>query len=115
MTEKPDLSIMLTIVDSGETLERCLKALAAQELEGHSIEVLVPYDHMSKDAAQFIDRFPDFTFMDLGDIFDGKIPDDALEMHAFYDKRRSEALAVAKGRLIAIIEDRGLPEPGWGR
>lgn len=112
MTVEPDLSIMLTIVDSGKTLERCLDALAAQTGD-HNLEVLVPYDHMSKDAGAFAARFPQFTFMDLGEIFDGKIPADALEMHAFYDKRRSEALAVAKGRLIGIIEDRGVPEPDW--
>lgn len=115
MSVSPDLSIMLTIVDSGPTLERCLNALAAQDLDGNTIEVLVPYDHMSKDAGAFAKKFPDFTFMDLGEIFDGKVPSDALEMHAFYDKRRSEALKVAKGRLVGIIEDRGLPEPGWAR
>ena len=34
-------------------------------------------------------------------------------MHFFYDTRRAAALGVAKGRLVGIVEDRGVPAPDW--
>jgi len=40
-------------------------------------------------------------------------PKNALEQHRFYDVRRSGALKIARGRLISIIEDRGVPRPDW--
>ena len=110
--ENPDLSIVMTIVDGGEVLARCLDALAAQE-GGASFEVLIPYDHMSRDAAALAARYPQFDFIDLGEILDGIRPANPLEMHAFYDTRRTEAMKRARGRLIGIIEDRGVPDPRW--
>ncbi|MGV6850110.1 MAG: hypothetical protein ACWA5A_17190 [Marinibacterium sp.] len=110
--DTPDLSIIMTIVDGGNTLRACLEALTRQT-GGHNLEILVPYDHMSKEAGAMAADFPDFTFLDLGEVLGGQIPTDDLEKHAFYDTRRSGALHVAKGRLIGIIEDRGYPEPDW--
>jgi len=112
MTKTPDISIMLTIVDSGETLVSCLDALAVQEGD-YAIEVLVPYDHITTDVGDLADRYPDFTFIDLGEILGGKIPRDPLEMHKFYDTRRARALVKARGRVIGILEDRGRPAPNW--
>lgn len=110
----PDLSIVLTIVDSGPTLERCLAALANQEGEP-SIEVLVPYDHITPEVAGIAKKFPQFTFIDMGTILDGLQPRDPLETHLFFDARRTIALKAARGRLLGIIEDRGIPEPDWCR
>lgn len=110
----PDLSVVVTVVDSGRTLERCLEALAAQE-GGPSIEVLVPFDHITPEVRAFQERFPQFTFMDMGTVFGGLQPRNPLEEHAFYDMRRTVALKAARGRLIGILEDRGVPAPGWCR
>lgn len=110
----PDLSVVVTVVDSGRTLERCLQALAAQEGEP-SIEVLVPFDHITPEVSTFQERFPQFTFMDMGTVFGGFRPRNPLEEHAFYDMRRAEALKAARGRLIGILEDRGVPAPDWCR
>lgn len=108
----PDLSIVLTVVDSGATLERCLESLADQE-GNPSIEVLVPYDHITPEVRQIGQRFPQFTFIDMGTILDGLQPKDPLETHLFYDARRTVALKAAKGRLLGIIEDRGIPARDW--
>ncbi|GEM_PF-381360 len=108
----PDLSVVMTIVDGGATLRRCLDALAAQT-GAPSIEVLVPYDHMSTEAGAMAADYPGFRFIDLGAILGGMVPANPYEMHAFYDTRRSEAMKRATGRLIAIIEDRGVPAPDW--
>jgi len=111
-TEAPELSVVVTIVDGGATLERCLDALVGQ-VGAPSMEVLVPYDHMSRETAQIASRYPDFIFVDLGEILGGMTPENALEEHRFYDVRRSGALKIARGRLVSIIEDRGVPKPDW--
>ena len=108
----PDLSIVLTVVDGDETLAQCLDALAEQE-GTPNMEVLVPYDHITSEVGDFAARYPQFTFLDLGTVLDGLIPDDPLQTHFFYDIRRAAALREAKGRLVGIIEDRGVPAPDW--
>ncbi len=112
--DHPALSIVLTVVDSGATLERCLEALADQEGDP-SIEVLVPYDHITPEVGEIGRRFPQFTFIDMGRILNGLQPTDPLETHLFYDARRTVALKAAKGRLLGIIEDRGIPARDWCR
>lgn len=108
----PVLSVVMTIVDGGAVLTACLDALVAQ-VGVPDIEVLVPYDHVTAEAAALADRYPQFRFIDLGRILGGMTPANPLEMHAFYDTRRAEAMKLARGRLIAIIEDRGVPDPNW--
>jgi hypothetical protein len=108
----PDISIVVTIVDGGAALQRCLQALLAQ-VGDQSMEVLIPYDFISLEAQTYIDQFPDFRFFDMGLIAGGKPPKDALELHRFWDIRRSEGMKAAKGLLIGLIEDRGIPNPDW--
>lgn len=108
----PELSVVVTIVEAGVTLERCLTALASQQ-DAPTMEVLVPFDHITADVKAFEDKFPDFCFIDLGQILNGLQPQNALEEHKFYDARRSAALKMARGRLVSILEDRGVPAPDW--
>lgn len=107
-----ELSVVVTIVDGGDTLVRHLEALTAQT-GGHRLEVLVPYDHLSAGAAGLAERFPAVRFIDLGIVLDGAQPRNPLELHAFYDLRRAEALKRATAPLIAITEDRGIPRSDW--
>ena len=112
MSQTPDLSIVMTIVDGGAVLTRCLDALSRQQGDAR-FEVLIPYDHMSQEVGELAGRYPQFDFIDLGRILGGTVPKNPLEMHAFYDTRRAEAMKRARGRLIGIIEDRGVPDPHW--
>jgi hypothetical protein len=41
------------------------------------------------------------------------IPKNAFEEHKFYDARRSAALKMARGHLVSMLEDRGVPAPNW--
>mgnify|MGYP003525645342 FL=1 len=109
---QPELSIVMTSVDGGAVLRRCLDALRAQ-WPGPEVEVLVPFDHMSRAEGKMAADYPDFTFIDLGTILGGEVPANPFRMHAFYDTRRSEAMKRARGKLIAILEDRGVPDPHW--
>ena len=108
----PILSIILTIVDGGNTLAQCLKALASQT-NLRELEILVPFDHITAEARQFVLQYPDFKFIDLGCVMKGRVPQNDLEKHAFYNVRRAKALKLATGQLVAIIEDRGRPRPDW--
>jgi hypothetical protein len=114
MAKSIELTVVMTIVDGGSTLERGLEALANQRGDVR-IEVLVPHDHMSRDAAGLAARFPQFRFVDVGEPFGGAAPRNPLEMHRLYDRRRAEGLKLARGRLIGIVEDRGVPAPEWAQ
>lgn len=113
-TDIPDISIVVAIVDGGQALRNCLSALQSQT-GTQRMEVLVPYDHISMETESCIDDFPEFKFLNLGEIIGGMIPGDALELHRFWDIRRAEGMKAATGPLIGLIEDRGLPNPDWAK
>ena len=112
MSEQPDITVIVTIVDGGNTLKACLEALE-QQVGGHKLEVLIPYDHLTRSDAALAARFPQYQFIDLGEPFNGLIPSNPLEMHRFYDKRRAEGLIRATAPLIGILEDCGYPTANW--
>jgi GT2 family glycosyltransferase len=68
-----------------------------------------------KETAELAGRFPEFTFMPLGALIPTATPKDAFEEHELFDRRRAEGMKAARGRLIAILEDRGAPKPDWVR
>jgi len=111
-SDSAQISVIITIVEGGDSLIRCLDALVAQTPRV-AMEVIVPYDHITQQVKELASDYPDFTFVDLGKTLDGRIPKNALETHYFFDMRRSGALKFANGKLIAILEDRGIPEPNW--
>ena len=112
MSNPPEISVIVTIVDGGDTLRACLHALAAQTGD-HAIEVLVPFDHITLDEGAMAGEFPAIEFIDIGSPFDGLLPGNPLEMHRFYDKRRAEGIARATAPLIGILEDCGYPAETW--
>lgn len=109
--EQPDLSVVVTIVDGGEMLDRHLAALTNQEGECN-FEIIVPYDITCADAVTLAEKYSHVRFLALGRIREG-MPGTQFDEHALYDIRRSEGLKRAKGRLIAILEDRGIPRADW--
>ncbi len=108
------LSIVLTIVDGGATLERCLSALGAQE-SAPPLEVLVPWDDSIPGMVVMAGRFPEARFLPLGGLKTERSIQSAAGQHELFDRRRAAGLAAASGDLIAILEDRGVPCPDWAR
>jgi hypothetical protein len=106
------LSVVVTVVDAGEALSRCLGALTAQE-HPPRMEVIVPYDTTVSEVAALASRYPAFTFLPVGEIPTERPAASAAGQHELYDRRRAAGLLAASGDLIAILEDRGLPRPGW--
>lgn len=109
---QPDISVIVAIVDGSEALRTCLKALAGQ-VGDYDVELIVPYDQLSREAAGMATDFPGFRFLHLGVIAGGMKPKNALDLHRFWDIRRSEGIKVARGRLIGLVEDRGIPAENW--
>ena len=111
---RPQLSVVVTIVDGADALRQCLGALAGQE-DPPSVEVLIPYDDSVADMDQVVAAFPTMRFLPMGGIATERAIDRPAGQHELYDRRRSVGLSAAEGDLICILEDRGIPEPGWAR
>lgn len=108
------LSVVVTAVDGGESLERCLQALEAQ-VDAGEMEILVPFDDSVPSLSEVSARFPAVRFIDLGHVRTLHSASSPAGQHELYDMRRSAGLAQARGELIAMLEDRGAPRADWAR
>lgn len=108
------LSVVVTIVDAGDALERCLVALAAQQ-EAPDLEVVVPWDTSVPNVSALAARFPSVRFLPMGQPATTRPASSAAGQHELFDRRRSAGLAAATGDIVAILEDRGVPRDGWAR
>jgi len=110
----PMLSVVVTVVDGGETLARCLAALAAQ-VDPPELEVLVPMDATVGGIDRLRARFPAVRFLEMGVVATARPVATEAGRHELYDRRRAAGLAVARGEVVAMLEDRGVPRPDWAR
>lgn len=111
---QPALSVIVTIVDGGETLRRCLEALDQQD-NPPGLEILVPYDESLPQVSDLGRHFPTIVFLPMGMVPTGRPTQSAAGQHELFDRRRAAGLAAATGKLIAILEDRGVPRADWAR
>jgi hypothetical protein len=105
------LSAVVTVVDGGQQLARLLRALVAQDRQID--EIIVPWDASIADVGRLKGEFPGVNFLSLGTLATDRPIRSHAGQHALYDKRRSAGLAMATGDLVAITEDRVIPDPGW--
>lgn len=110
----PLLSVVVTVVDGGQALERCLDALQQQD-HPPTLEVIVPYDDAAADVSSLAPRYPSVLFLPMGAVPTERDSSSAAGQHELFDRRRATGLAAATGELIAILEDRGVPRPNWAR
>jgi hypothetical protein len=102
----------LTVVDGESATRACLAALASQE-GAPSLEVLVPFDDSIPWVAGLAAEFPDVRYVQMGAIETERPPTTPAGQHELFDRRRAAGLALATGELIAILEDRGIPDRDW--
>jgi hypothetical protein len=105
------LSVVVTIVDGGTALSRCLHALFSQE-HPPPLEVIVPCDDSVPGIPAAAQGFA-ATFLNLGTIETRGPKTGPAGQHELFDRRRAAGLAAATGDVVAIVEDRGAPRPGW--
>jgi hypothetical protein len=108
------LSVIVTIVDGGETLERCLSALVGQQ-DPPEFEVIVPWDDSVTGIQSTAAKFPGYRFLPMGRVGTTRPWATPAGQHELFDRRRAAGLAAAAGDLVAILEDRGVPRPNWAR
>lgn len=104
------LSVVVRVVGAGLFLERCLAQLVAQAESKH-IEIIVPYDSTIAGVRKLAPKFPRVTFWDMGPV---SFPDsNQRTAHLLYDLRTTAGLRLARGRIVASIEDYAIPNPDW--
>lgn len=103
---------MVTVIEGGEQLGRCLAALAGQR-GAPELEVLVPHDDTVGDLTGLHSRFPRFAFLPLGAVPTARPPDSPAGQHELFDRRRAAGLAAATGEIVAMLEDRAVSHPDW--
>jgi hypothetical protein len=108
------LSVVVTVVEGGEALVRCLDALSRQE-NAPPLDVIVPYDDTIAEVGALAGRFPGFRFLSMGALIAGPKAPDAYVEHELFDRRRAVGLAAATGELVGMLEDRGAPREDWAR
>jgi hypothetical protein len=110
--DAPALSVIVTVVEGARAVRPFLEALAVQA-EGSVLEIVVPFDATIREVGHLQSAFPDVTFLDLGVVPTERETHAAAGQHELYDRRRAAGLALARGRVIAILEDRGIPRRDW--
>ncbi len=111
---QPVLSVVITVVDGGEALRRCLGALAAQEAPP-PLEVIVPFDDSIAAVPETVTSFAGTRTLALGRCETQRPRETPAGRHELFDRRRSAGLAAARGAYVALLEDRCAPRPEWAR
>jgi hypothetical protein len=113
--DNPRFSVVVAIVSdttgSPDTdhLEPCLEALA-QMPSGSSTEIVVPFYPAVKGIAALKVRYPHINFVEVTDLKTYTGRSGSREHH---DELRARGLAVARGEVVALIEDHGIVTPDW--
>ncbi|MGE3956201.1 MAG: hypothetical protein AB7H96_05730 [Vicinamibacterales bacterium] len=108
------LSVIVTIVDGGAALERCLDGLARQQ-HAPPLEVIVPWDDTVPGIDALRTRYPAFHFLALHQRQTARPAHSHAGQHELFDRRRAAGLGAATGEIVAILEDRGVPRADWAR
>ena len=107
-----EFTVVVTVVDGKECTRTHLTTLCPQ-MDFKCAEVLVPYDKWSEDVGSLADEFPEVVFHfseHLGLENNERI---SKSDHVLYDRRRSIGLHLSRGKIVALTEDRAIPEKDW--
>lgn len=94
---------------TAEHLEACLAALEAQ-VNAPPFEIIVPHRVDVVGLERVRERFPTVRFLPVPDV---RVATDRAGSREHHDALRARGLAVARGRLIALLEDVGRPDRNW--
>jgi hypothetical protein len=113
---RPVLSVVVVIVSdtmSGRPkatcLAGCLQALAKQ-IGAPPLEIIVPYCPPVTGLEDLQRQYPQVVFVPVGDLTSA-LPGGGSREH--HDELRARGLALARGDVIALLEDHGQPDEHW--
>jgi hypothetical protein len=107
-----ELSVVVRIVGGERFLRRCLGRLAAQ-LDSNRVEVIVPYDSTVDGLERLKIEFPQVEFVDMGRAEVRRAPGTPAAAHELTERRVAKGFSVARGSILALVEDYGAPAPDW--
>ena len=113
--DNPLLSVVVAIVSDttdrpdASHLEPCLAALM-QQAGAPAMEIIVPYHPAVEGIAGLRNQHPDVRFLEVPDLRTYTGRGGNREHH---DELRARGLAQARGSLVALIEDVGIPARDW--
>jgi hypothetical protein len=106
-----EMSVIVAVIEGGNIAMRdCLTALEPS-IKEHTLEVLVPYDARLDGVDELETKFPWAQFIDARASVDAEDHGDSSREH--HDILRSIGIEMAKGPIVALLEDHGTPSPGW--
>ncbi len=114
MAPKSTLELTVGVISVGDTtsLRRCLQRLAPQITV--EVEAIVPVDS-TMDLAGLRTEFPMFDWRDLGVIPTVAPAGTVAAKHELFDTRAAAALNASRGKVVALLQDWGAPDPDWVR
>ncbi|MGA2606480.1 MAG: hypothetical protein ABSH01_03365 [Terriglobia bacterium] len=113
--DNPVLSVVVAIItDAAEHpdvshLEPCLAALMRQS-GAPTMEIIVPYHPFVDGIARLRQQYPDVRFVEVTDLRTYTRRGVSREHH---DELRARGFTLARGSIVALIEDVGIPAPDW--
>jgi hypothetical protein len=113
--QQPELSIVVVVVSDtvekpdGSRLAGCLQAL--RQLENPpQLEILVPHTADTTGLEELRQRYPEVRFQAITDLQARRGGNGSREHH---DELRARGIALARGRMVALLEDHGRPAGSW--
>jgi len=114
----PVLSVVIVIVSDTTGTEAdpthlvgCLEGLE-QQVSPPAMEILVPYHARTTGIPALRERFPHVRLVQVEDLkrFTGKGGN-----REHHDELRARGINLARGAIVALLEDHGRPDPHWCR
>ncbi len=106
----PELSVVIVVVSDFKHLEGCLTALSHQE-SAPGMEIIVPYDGCDDNITFLGSRFPNVQFYP---VFNSQsVSEHSRPSLDHLDKMRAIGLKLARGVIVALLEDQVRPDKYW--
>ena len=108
--QNPDLSIIIIVVSDCRHLTRCLESLSEQ-VNPPAMEIIVPYEENTLDVSAVQSRFPMVHFHKVASLKPSN--NSNKPNHEHLDKMRAIGTSLAKGKIVALLEDHDRLDKYW--